>query len=99
MRIERSFVTQLGTNVNNAERGLPDQVGVILRHLKAMADDLGIQVIAEGVETGDEVKAVERLGVPLAQGYHYGHAEPADVAVAPGRSGRRTHRRRGTRTT
>jgi diguanylate cyclase (GGDEF)-like protein len=82
MRIERSFVTQLGTNVNNVERGLPDQVGVILRHLKAMADELGIQVIAEGVESADEVKAVELLGIPLAQGYHYGHAESAEVATA-----------------
>jgi diguanylate cyclase (GGDEF)-like protein len=81
IRVDRSFITQLGTNVRNIERGVADPVGVVVRHLAAMATDLGIQVIAEGVESDDEVTAVERVGIPLVQGYHYGRAEAPRYAV------------------
>jgi EAL domain-containing protein (putative c-di-GMP-specific phosphodiesterase class I) len=37
--------------------------------------------VAEGVENEDELRAVERLGIPLLQGYRFGHAEPATVVA------------------
>lgn len=81
VRIERSFITALGANVYNRDKGLPDPVGVIIKHLTAMAKDLDIEVIAEGVETAEEEHAVKGLGIPLAQGYRYGHPESAEVAT------------------
>ena len=81
VRIDRSFVSQLGANVHNVERGRPDPVSVVVAHLTSMATDLGVQVVAEGVENDDELLAVERLGIPLLQGYRFGHAEPAAVAT------------------
>ncbi len=36
----------------------------------------GSHLIAEGVETENEVTALRRLGVDLAQGYLFGRPEP-----------------------
>jgi len=81
VRIERSFITALGANVYNREKGLPDPVAVILKHLTEMARDLDIEAIAEGVESAEEEQAVRSMGIPLAQGYRYGHPESAEVAT------------------
>ncbi|WP_186316076.1 EAL domain-containing protein [Catellatospora sichuanensis] len=42
----------------------------IVRMLTELARSLGLHVTAEGVETGDQLTALGRLGVPYAQGYH-----------------------------
>jgi diguanylate cyclase (GGDEF)-like protein len=81
VRIDRSFVTGLGLNSYNRAHGLPDPVGTVIRHTAQMADDLGIDVLAEGVETDEEAAAVRELEIPLAQGYLYGHPEPAETAA------------------
>jgi len=41
----------------------------VVRHMAAMAKDLGASVVAEGVETLDELHCVRDLGVGAAQGY------------------------------
>jgi EAL domain-containing protein (putative c-di-GMP-specific phosphodiesterase class I) len=41
----------------------------VVRHVTAMARDLGASVVAEGVETLDELHCVRDLGVGFAQGY------------------------------
>jgi diguanylate cyclase (GGDEF)-like protein len=82
LRLDRTFISQLGINVGIGGRGLAEPVGVVVRHLNAMANELGVQLIAEGVESAEEVIAVGAVGIPLAQGYHYGRPEPASVAVA-----------------
>lgn len=53
---------------------------IILRHVVALCTDLGAQVVAEGIETADELSAVIDAGVPLGQGYllaRPGHPMPA----------------------
>ena len=44
----------------------------IVRHVTRMCTDLGIQVIAEGVETIGEYGALRDLGIRLIQGYLFG---------------------------
>ena len=44
----------------------------LVRRIVEFADDQGIQVIAEGVETEAEADVVERLGCHLLQGYYFG---------------------------
>jgi EAL domain-containing protein (putative c-di-GMP-specific phosphodiesterase class I) len=44
--------------------------------LVTFAADTGAQMIAEGVETADELGELRRLGVTLGQGYHLGHPVP-----------------------
>ena len=41
-----------------------------------MMQGLGIETVAEYVETADIAKEVRRLGVDYAQGYAYGRPEP-----------------------
>lgn len=44
--------------------------------LVTFAADTGAHIVAEGVETQDELDAVRRLGVRHAQGYHLGRPAP-----------------------
>ncbi len=44
----------------------------IVRRIGDLCADLGIAVIAEGVETADECRCLIDLGVHLLQGYHFG---------------------------
>lgn len=45
----------------------------IVRALIQACDDLGIEFIAEGVETEKEYRWFKRIGVTLFQGYYFGH--------------------------
>ncbi len=47
----------------------------LVRNMRAFADDLGIQVVAEGVETRGEYETVRDIGCHLIQGYYF--AKPA----------------------
>jgi len=42
------------------------------------ASETGCELIAEGIETEDEFKAIRELGIGLGQGYLLGRPEPAD---------------------
>lgn len=52
----------------------------IVAHLVRMAADLGVLVVAEGIETVGEYEALRDLGVTLLQGYLF--AKPAFEAIA-----------------
>ena len=60
LKIDRSFVAGMTTNVRDAS---------IVRSTINLAHDLGLKVVAEGVETGDALAMVTRLGCDEAQGY------------------------------
>lgn len=53
----------------------------IARHGAALAQELGIAVIAEGIETADESRALQDLGIDLQQGYLF--ARPQLDGLAP----------------
>ncbi len=60
LKIDRSFVAGMTTNVRDAS---------IVRSTINLAHDLGLRVVAEGVETGDALAMIARLGCDEAQGY------------------------------
>jgi diguanylate cyclase (GGDEF)-like protein len=43
----------------------------LIRHLAEFANGEGIQMVAEGIETEEELEVVEQLGCPLMQGYYF----------------------------
>jgi EAL domain-containing protein (putative c-di-GMP-specific phosphodiesterase class I) len=43
----------------------------ILRHTAAMCRELGVTVVAEGVETAAELAMLRRLGIDIFQGYYF----------------------------
>ncbi|BCY13809.1 bifunctional diguanylate cyclase/phosphodiesterase [Actinoplanes sp. L3-i22] len=50
----------------------PDRAGALCRSVLAICADLGITVVAEGIETGERAAALSGLGCPLGQGYLFG---------------------------
>ena len=59
---------------------LPDQgADSILRALLAMSDELGLHVIAEGVEDAAQARHLAERGCGLCQGYGYGRPMPAET--------------------
>ena len=63
------------------QRGLLHESSLaVLRGLREMARRSGASVVAEGVETPEQLVALQRLGITSAQGYLLGR--PADRPVA-----------------
>ena len=60
LKIDRSFVANIGTYGENAE---------IVRTIINLAKDLGMEVVAEGVERPEQVAILRTLGCVLVQGY------------------------------
>jgi EAL domain-containing protein (putative c-di-GMP-specific phosphodiesterase class I) len=46
-----------------------------------VAAGLGMTVVAEGVEDGEQLRQVQRLGCHFAQGHHVARPLPADDAA------------------
>ena len=71
LKIDRSFVAELtsssGNNGSNA----------VVRAILALAGSLGMQVIAEGIESELQRDLLQRLGCEFGQGFLFGHPEPA----------------------
>jgi len=83
LKIDRSFVAELSEK-SNKELGLT-------RSIVNLALDLGISVVAEGVETETQAKCLRDLDCQLAQGFLYGHPVAPEEAGELLRTGK-THR-------
>jgi predicted signal transduction protein with EAL and GGDEF domain len=67
--VDQSFVSGLGRNAEDS---------AIVTGVVGMAQTLGLTAIAEGVETEEQLSALQTLGCDLAQGYLFGRPEPPD---------------------
>ena len=86
LHVDHVFTRGLGASLA-AGFGLDSADAVLVRHIVALAHDLGLVTVAEGVETDVEATALGDLGVDMAQGYHYGRPVPAHEItelLAPG---------------
>ncbi len=54
------------------------EAAAIVRTTVELGRDLGLQVVAEGVETASQQEMLARLGCPAAQGFHFAEPLPAD---------------------
>jgi diguanylate cyclase (GGDEF)-like protein len=63
LKVDKSFVD----NITEAGRH-----AVIAEALIQVSTGLGLDAVAEGVETAEQARALYRLGYRLLQGYHYG---------------------------
>ncbi len=61
---------KLDTSLNRAAEGDAQSLAVV-RSALALAESLGVSVIAEGIETAGAHELLDQLGVSMAQGYFY----------------------------
>jgi diguanylate cyclase (GGDEF)-like protein/PAS domain S-box-containing protein len=73
LKIDRSFVSRMTNNCKNSEI-----VGTII----TLARNLGMGVIAEGVETAEQLRHLEQLNCDYAQGFLF--SRPIDSLAAGG---------------
>ncbi|TVR03480.1 MAG: EAL domain-containing protein [Deltaproteobacteria bacterium] len=85
IKIDRSFVSAL------LHEEPSRRTGAVVEAIVAMADHLGMECIAEGVETLEEAVELIRLGCTEAQGFYYARPAPASaLASLPHRLGAST---------
>jgi diguanylate cyclase (GGDEF)-like protein len=68
LKIDRSFITNLGEHTDDA----------IVRSVIDLGHNLGLTVVAEGIETAAALEKLYHLGCDLAQGFFIGKPLPAD---------------------
>ena len=72
IKVDRSFVS-------GSSAGLKSDA--IIHAVSGMAKTLGMEVIAEGLETPAQVEAVRRAGCTMGQGFYFSRAVPHFVAA------------------
>ena len=71
LKIDKSFVKGIGENAEDT---------AIARMVVELAHTLGMEVIAEGVETNGHVALLEEMGCDMAQGFHFERPLPHEAA-------------------
>jgi diguanylate cyclase (GGDEF)-like protein len=69
VKIDQTFVRELGRDA---------RATAIIRSVVTLAKDLGLEVVAEGVETHDQAQVLAELGCEHAQGYLWARALPLE---------------------
>ena len=69
LKVDRSFVIRMADS---------PEAAAIVRTTVGLAHELGLRVVAEGVETAEQRTALAELGCTAAQGYHFFKPMPAD---------------------
>ena len=68
LKVDRSFVRELGGNRDDA---------AIVRAIVTLGKSLGMDVIAEGIETDAQLAELQRENCDIGQGYFFGRPVPA----------------------
>jgi two-component system CheB/CheR fusion protein len=72
LKIDRSFIRDIESDKNNA---------VLVESVNLLASQLGLDVIAEGVETKQQLELLESMGCRYIQGYYISKPVPFDKAM------------------
>lgn len=72
IKVDRSFVS-------GSQAG--QKSDAIIQAVAKMGNTLGMDIVAEGLETADQVSAVRAAGCNLGQGYHFSRAVPDYLAA------------------
>lgn len=62
LKLDRSLIHDIENNSRSR---------IMVRHLANMAHDLGLEIVAEGVETSAQIELCRELGCDLIQGYAF----------------------------
>ncbi len=78
LKIDKSFILSLPADSDDA---------AIVKAIIGVGHSMGIKVMAEGVETKDQLDFLKSLGCDMVQGYYYSRPIPADLFATLFRSG------------
>ena len=73
LKIDRSFVDGLGRD--------PESEAIVSAMI-GLSRDLGLEVVAEGIEDAHQLELLNRMGCELGQGYYFAKPLPPEEAVA-----------------
>lgn len=73
LKIDRSFVRNIPASPSDTQ---------IASTILLMAQGLGLQVVAEGIETEQQYQFLRTHGCEYGQGYFFGHPQPAELMTA-----------------
>ena len=73
LKIDRTFVHGIGHNAEDT---------AIVRAIIAMGQSLGLELVAEGVETPEQLALLTEQGCHLYQGYLFGRPVPLEEFIA-----------------
>ncbi|MEO1019611.1 MAG: EAL domain-containing protein, partial [Pseudomonadota bacterium] len=73
LKIDRDFVRDLM---------LDEDDSAIVRAMISLAHDLGLEVVAEGIEKSEQIAVLKQFGCDFGQGYAFAHPMPAADMVA-----------------
>jgi diguanylate cyclase (GGDEF)-like protein len=76
VKLDKSFVD--GIEVDDGEPAATDARQAVARAVAQLARALGLDTIAEGVESAEQAAVLRELGYRLGQGYHLARPMPAD---------------------
>lgn len=78
IKLDRSFVADL--------TGLDRRAGLLAAGLAGLAEGLGLESVAEGIETSEQARIIAGLGWRTGQGYLFGRPAPVEhwLAAVPG---------------
>jgi EAL domain-containing protein (putative c-di-GMP-specific phosphodiesterase class I) len=68
LKIDKSFIEGIDVNRQNQ---------AVTSAIVTLGQTLGLDLVAEGIETAGELRSLETLGVHLGQGFHLGRPGPA----------------------
>jgi diguanylate cyclase (GGDEF)-like protein/PAS domain S-box-containing protein len=70
VKVDRSFVSRIDSGDRGSE---------MVRAIVGLAHNLGMEVVAEGVETAEQLAQLQAIGCDYAQGFYF--SKPADTAT------------------
>ena len=77
IKVDRSFISPLDSPT-------PGNSLTVLRAVHALGTELGLEVIAEGIETPEQLRLIKELGGACGQGFLLARPAPAHSLVAQG---------------
>ncbi len=69
LKVDRSFVSSMNDSAENLE---------IVRTIISLAHDMGLKVIAEGVETAEQLRIIIEMGCEYVQGFYFSKPLPLE---------------------
>ena len=81
LKIDRSFIAGLGAE-DESSAGHGTGNATIVSAVIGLARAMGMKVVAEGVETEEQLSRLKEMGCDLAQGYHFARPLPVEDTSA-----------------